>query len=105
MSNHYHLVLHVDRSAADAWTLNEVVARWTILFSKPRIIERWEQGIALDVEMRGRGATDCALTSSPVRCELVHALPQRTSREASGWTAGDFAARMNVTDCGSRLTS
>jgi REP element-mobilizing transposase RayT len=51
MSNHYHLVLHVDRSAADAWTLNEVVARWTILFSKPRLIERWEQGIALDAEL------------------------------------------------------
>ncbi len=32
MSNHYHLVLHVDIAAATAWSDEEVIARWTRLF-------------------------------------------------------------------------
>jgi hypothetical protein len=32
MSNHYHLVLFVDRDAAKAWTLDEVIERWQKLF-------------------------------------------------------------------------
>ena len=32
MSNHYHLVLHVDQSAAAAWSDDEVISRWTALF-------------------------------------------------------------------------
>jgi REP element-mobilizing transposase RayT len=50
MSNHYHLVVHVDRGVAASLTPQEVVERWTVLFSRPRIIERWEQGIALAAE-------------------------------------------------------
>jgi hypothetical protein len=50
MSNHYHLVVHVDQAAANPWTPQEVIARWTALFSRPPLIERWEQGIASDAE-------------------------------------------------------
>jgi REP element-mobilizing transposase RayT len=50
MSNHYHLVIHVDQAAANAWTPQEVIARWTALFSRPPLIERWEQRIASDAE-------------------------------------------------------
>lgn len=34
MSNHYHLVLHVDKQRADAWTQDETIQRWTRLFSR-----------------------------------------------------------------------
>jgi REP element-mobilizing transposase RayT len=34
MSNHYHLVLHVDQSAAQTWSKDEVISRWTGLFPR-----------------------------------------------------------------------
>ena len=42
MSNHYHLVLHVDAERARRWTQQEVVARWTQLFKRPVLIEQWQ---------------------------------------------------------------
>src|SRR5687768_16978685 len=50
MSNHYHLVLHVDQKRARTWTAQQIVERWTALFSRPSIVERWEQGLAGDAE-------------------------------------------------------
>lgn len=34
MSNHYHLVLHVDAAAAQGWSDAEVIARWRALFPR-----------------------------------------------------------------------
>lgn len=34
MSNHYHLVLHVNQSAAQSWSNEEVISRWTGLFPR-----------------------------------------------------------------------
>jgi len=50
MSNHYHLVLHVDRARARGWTKEEVVAQWTRVFSIPRVVERWRNGEAGEAE-------------------------------------------------------
>jgi REP element-mobilizing transposase RayT len=50
MSNHYHLVLHVDASQASGWTQAEVVERWTRLFRAPTLVQRWSSGEALDTE-------------------------------------------------------
>ena len=50
MSNHYHLVLHVDRSRARQWSPNEVVERWTQLFSAPPLVSRWQNGQADGIE-------------------------------------------------------
>jgi len=47
MSNHYHLVLHVDADRAKAWSEDEVVARWTRLFKGPPIIQQWKAGAPL----------------------------------------------------------
>jgi len=33
MSNHYHVVLHIDQSLANDWTANEVIEQWHQLFS------------------------------------------------------------------------
>jgi REP element-mobilizing transposase RayT len=32
MSNHYHLVLHIDKDTAESWSMDEVIDRWHQLF-------------------------------------------------------------------------
>jgi REP element-mobilizing transposase RayT len=44
MSNHYHLVVRVDRAGAAAWTPEQVVERWGRLFKLPTLIEEWREG-------------------------------------------------------------
>lgn len=46
MSNHYHLVLRVDRQRMTRWSPAEVVARWSQLFGIPPLIQRWQDGRA-----------------------------------------------------------
>lgn len=41
MSNHYHLVVRVDREKAQAWSDDEVLARWTMLFSGNPVVKRY----------------------------------------------------------------
>lgn len=52
MSNHYHLVVHVDRDAARAWSAVEVVGRWAQIYDKPLLVERWLSGEATAAERR-----------------------------------------------------
>lgn len=62
MSNHYHLVLHVDVQRAKAWSPEEVVKRWTRLFGLPSILDRWlshetgeaESQVAIDLVEKWR---------------------------------------------------
>lgn len=46
MSNHYHLVLRVDRQRMARLSHAEIVTRWTQLFSMPPLIQRWQDGRA-----------------------------------------------------------
>ncbi len=41
MSNHYHVVLHVDQARAQNWTQEEVVERWLQLYQGNLLIHRW----------------------------------------------------------------
>jgi len=50
MSNHYHLVLHVDQRRAHAWTTDEIVERWTRVFSRPLLVDRLQQGLGTTAE-------------------------------------------------------
>jgi REP element-mobilizing transposase RayT len=43
LSNHYHLVLHVDAARVRAWSKEEIVGRWCRLFHRPVLIEQWQQ--------------------------------------------------------------
>ncbi len=47
MSNHYHVILRVDRDAADGWSRDEVIERWRTLYSGPLLIQRYAAGHAL----------------------------------------------------------
>lgn len=41
MSNHYHLVLHVDEKKAKTWSNHQVIHRWTQLYRPSPLIERY----------------------------------------------------------------
>ncbi|USD64307.1 transposase [Vibrio sp. SCSIO 43136] len=43
MSNHFHVVLHIDRSKALALSQDEVVERWGVDHKLPALIQRWRQ--------------------------------------------------------------
>lgn len=44
MSNHYHVVLHVDELQAEAWSAEEVITRWMMLFSGNVLVSRYRNG-------------------------------------------------------------
>jgi REP element-mobilizing transposase RayT len=44
MSNHYHLVLRVDKRQAEDLSITEVAQRWQQLFSLPLLVSRYLQG-------------------------------------------------------------
>jgi REP element-mobilizing transposase RayT len=41
MSNHYHLVVYVDREKAKRWTAEQVIHRWSQLHPLPHLIQRY----------------------------------------------------------------
>lgn len=47
MSNHYHVVVRLDPTESDAWSDNEVLARWTTLFKGPLLVQRNRAGKTL----------------------------------------------------------
>lgn len=47
LSNHYHLVLRIDRERALGWTDAEVIERWSMLFGLPVLVGRLHTGDAL----------------------------------------------------------
>lgn len=51
MSNHYHVVLHVDREEAEGWSETEVIERWHRLFAGHPLTHRFLAGeVLLKVE-------------------------------------------------------
>ena len=47
MSNHYHVVLHVDRNQALQWSSHEVIHRWHQLFKGKPLSQRFAKGESL----------------------------------------------------------
>jgi len=41
MSNHYHVVLRIDADRTRTWDADEVLSRWTRLFSGPALVQRF----------------------------------------------------------------
>jgi REP element-mobilizing transposase RayT len=55
MSNHYHLVVHVDTARARTWTDEEIIDRWALCCRIPLLVERYrrnETGEADTVDAR-----------------------------------------------------
>jgi len=49
MSNHYHVVLHVDKDEAQAWPEKDVIKRWSVLFSLPLAVKHYQTDRCLSV--------------------------------------------------------
>lgn len=47
MSNHYHLVLHVDKERAHSWSEAEVLQRWGRLYKGSALFQRYQSGTVL----------------------------------------------------------
>ena len=54
MSNHYHVVLYIDKQQADGWSDIEVVERWHSLFKGNLFSQKFLKGEALDSSQRAR---------------------------------------------------
>jgi hypothetical protein len=50
MSNHYHLVLHVDQERAKRLSDLEIIERWSGVFGVPTVVRRWKEGVAGEAE-------------------------------------------------------
>ena len=48
MSNHYHLVLKVDKSRADSWPTEEVARRWMLVYKGHQIVDKFLKNQPLD---------------------------------------------------------
>ena len=44
MSNHYHVVLHIDADTGKGWSCREVLQRWTQLFDGPLLVQKFLAG-------------------------------------------------------------
>jgi REP element-mobilizing transposase RayT len=52
LSNHYHLVVRLNKEQAESWTEEEVMARWARLFSLPWLVARYRAGQGSRAEQR-----------------------------------------------------
>ena len=53
MSNHYHVILHINQLPVREWTRDEVLSRWTALFTGPLLVQRY-----LDADKMSRAELD-----------------------------------------------
>ena len=44
MSNHYHVVMHVDRARSQSWSRDEVIHRWLRLYKGDPLVHRYREG-------------------------------------------------------------
>ena len=49
MSNHYHIVLHIDKARAEQWSDETVLERWTQLFTGPFLVKKFLSDQRLDM--------------------------------------------------------
>ena len=48
MSNHYHLVVHINPIKTKSWSDTEVAQRWTTIFQGPLLVQNWLSGVVLN---------------------------------------------------------
>ena len=54
MSNHYHVILHINKSKALAWSEREVVDRWMQIFRGDELIDSWLAGEELSLTSKDK---------------------------------------------------
>ncbi|MFO1369523.1 MAG: nitrogen fixation protein NifB [Marinagarivorans sp.] len=72
MSNHYHVVVHVDKKRAERWSQVEIAERWLQLYSAPLLVQKWLKNPA-----------DCDKAELEVVAEIIE--QWRTRLHDVGW--------------------
>ena len=87
MSNHYHLVLHVDKDRAQSLSEAQVIQRWKQLFGLPMLVEHYHKGLTTTKAEANRAKEIIALWRSRLhdiswfmRCLNEH-LARRANKE------------------------
>lgn len=85
MSNHYHVVLHVDPAQAKAWSSDEVIERWHRLFAGKLLSQRYLAGESLN--SAERQALDDLILEWRTRLQdiswFMRVLNERIARQAN----------------------
>jgi hypothetical protein len=71
MSNHYHVVIHIDKDTADNWSDDEVINRWHQLYNGTLLTQRYVKNKAAMLQAEIETIKDgCPFSSSPIprRC-------------------------------------
>jgi hypothetical protein len=83
MSNHYHVVLHINKKRANNWSHIEVCERWHALFSGNDLSGRYLKRPRAKSNRRTTAVgVSRSMARSPDRYQLVYALPERTHRQS-----------------------
>lgn len=69
MTNHYHLVVHINKEQADALSNSDVIERWGALHFIPALIQRW-----LKHELKGEAEQEAAEEIVQVWRERLYSL-------------------------------
>jgi len=108
MSNHYHIVVRIDRERALGWSLEEVLRRWTALFTGPLLASRYLSDSRTEMtqaeintemtqaEINEVEALAEVYPGAAARFVLVHAYSQRAHRppgQCGGRCDGAFLGR------------
>jgi len=90
MSNHAHVVVRIDRERALGWSVEEVLERWTALFSGPLLVSRY---LSNDREGMSEAEVDTVVELAEVYRQRLYDLSwfMRTLNE-------DIARRANAED-------
>ena len=104
MSNHYHVVLRVDRSRVRRWTDEEVIQRWIQLFRGPLLVQRLH-GRSTNRSTEQNCRRDSRRVAHPaVRYRLVYALlafsgdrQEHTEPGCLPFTLRDYVALVEAT--------
>ena len=57
MSNHYHLVVHIEPERSETWSNKEVAQRWTTLYQGPILVQQWLSGALLNEYRKNKPPT------------------------------------------------
>ena len=85
LSNHYHIIAHVNVDQSKSWSLEEVCLRWKKLYHNPPLVERW-----LNEESSSQAEADAAIALIEQRRErltdvswLMRCLNEHITRKAN----------------------
>ncbi|MES9986747.1 MAG: hypothetical protein ABW077_02445 [Candidatus Thiodiazotropha endolucinida] len=89
LSNHYHVILHVDIKEAAEWSKEDIIERWERLFSLPVIIQRYRSMEVISKAINRTSTLNLPKTYQYGNLSLVPDIKERyhaQAKESPGFT-------------------